>query len=192
MWPFSKELRYNLSADDGDLCDLQPVSVDEGLQAFCAVFAGSDAAERVRIRASLSLEEFYTLLTFAKRSAVWHCEKKRLSHVKAGLTAIVMIDRKRVDFRDVSVAMGLLFAAAERIGERYDDIVSTVAEMAEPGESKLMKDILQYPAVSRTFQAKGFLEVNGENGPGLVTWCFGKYKPTLPLYEIAKKLGWCF
>src|SRR6516162_8344592 len=89
------DMRYDFYAGEMELID--PLPLDNKLTEICRRFTGSDATTRAITRTSVSMEDFYTLFTFARRSAVFALRDNQSSHIIDGLTAIAVIELKRVD-----------------------------------------------------------------------------------------------
>ena len=68
--PIGPNMRYDFYV--GAMEEIAPhrLPLDNKLTEVCHRFAGSDAATRATMRTSATMDSFYTLLAFAKRSAV--------------------------------------------------------------------------------------------------------------------------
>jgi hypothetical protein len=109
-----------------------------------------------------------------------------VQQVVDGLTAIAMMDRERMDFRDMLVAMSLLHHAAVVIGADPADLFERVAVLAEPSTSDLMLGFLKRSPEGRDIQQSwGYTAVETDAGPGFVGWGFKAYRSTYPLDRIA-------
>jgi len=162
------------------------VSLDDELADLCRRLGEVDAAERAATRRAISMDEFYTLLTFSRRSAVFALRGRRLEHVRDGLTAITLIEADRVDFRDIMVALSLLHYAATRIGIDASRQFSDAAALSEPGVATLINDFAERSPEHRDLRdAWGHIEITTADGPGLVRWGFRAYDPTFDLAGIA-------
>jgi hypothetical protein len=56
----------------------------------------------------------------SRRAAVFAIREQKADWIVNGLTAIAMIEKERVDFRDVLMTLGLLNHSATRIGENAE------------------------------------------------------------------------
>src|SRR5687767_5957446 len=63
-------------------------SLDSELSGLAHRFAKSSAQVRADMRTSISMDEFYTLLSFSRRSAVFAINEQNVNWVTSGLTAI--------------------------------------------------------------------------------------------------------
>jgi len=182
-------MRYNFYAGEMELIDPHPLPLDNKLTEICRRFAGSDATTRAITRTSLSVEDFYTLFTFARRSAVFALRDNQSSHIIDGLTAIAVIEPKSVDFRDALVPLALLYNAAIRIGDNPDTLVRTAVALAESNMSALMEGFINRSPNDKDLSQWGHLVVETENGPGLVQSSIHPYSPTYPMDRIAFELA---
>src|SRR5262245_8749987 len=92
---------YDFWRGEINLINPAPIALDSQLRELCQSFANSDAQSRAQMRASISMEEFYTLLTFSKRAAVFGIRERNAAWLVDRLTSLSMIELDRVDFRDV-------------------------------------------------------------------------------------------
>ena len=183
------DMRYDFYAGEMELIDPHPLPLDNKLTEICRRFAGSDATTRAITRTSVSMEDFYTLFTFARRSAVFALRDNQSSHIIDGLTAIAVIEPKRVDFRDALVPLALLYNAAIRIGDNPDTLVRTAVALAESNMSALMEGFINRSPNDKDLSQWGRMVVETENGPGLVERSIAPYAPTYPMGRIAFELA---
>src|SRR6516225_6163567 len=117
---------------------------------------------------TVSMDDFYTLFTFARRSAVFALRDNQSSHIIDGLTAIAVIELKRADFRDALVPLALLYNAAIRIGDNPDTLIRSAVALAESNMSALMEEFINRSPNDKDLRQWGHLVMETENGPGLV------------------------
>ena len=141
--PLPANQHYDSSLGDLDLSDPPKHPLDDELSALFHRFAASDPAGRSRLRDSASMDDFYTLLSFSRRSAVFAMRDRKTEHVIDGLTAVAMIEQSRIDFRDALVALSLLHHAARAIGANVDDLFGKASSLAEPKMSELIQGFLK-------------------------------------------------
>lgn len=133
------------------------------------------------------------VLTFSRRSAVFALRERRAEHVRDGLLAIALIEAERVDFRDVLVALSLLYHAATRIDVDASHQFRDAAALSEPEVGKLIHDFAARRPEHRDLRdAWGHIEINTADGPGLVRWGFRAYDPTYDLAAIALDIAGVF
>ena len=81
--PLPANLHYDSSRGDLDLSDPPKHPLDDELSSICHRFALNDQAGRSRLRDSASMDDFYTLLSFSRRSAVFAEANHRLARLCA-------------------------------------------------------------------------------------------------------------
>jgi hypothetical protein len=176
--------------DDVDLSDPPEHSLDVELRAICQRFASSDPAGRAKLRDSASMDDFYTLLSFSRRAAVFAMRQRNTERVIDGLTALAMIETKRIDFRDASVALSLLHHSGRAIGSGIDDFIEKAAALAEPEMTELMQRFLRRTEDQRGIrELSGYTAIETKAGPGFVRWNLEPYQPSLPLDQIGLALA---
>lgn len=169
------------------------LSLDDELAVLVRSLLGVDAKERDAMRSAIGMDEFYTLLTFSRRSAVFALRGRRIEHVRDGLGAIALIEAERVDFRDVLVALSLLYHAATRLGADASRQFADAAALSEPEVAKLIAEFAaRSPQHQDLRDAWGHVEISTPDGPGLVRWGFRAYDPTYDLTAIALDIGRVF
>jgi hypothetical protein len=170
--------------DDHALGLLRPREqpLDSELAELTRQFARADAPARAIMRGSISHDEFYTLLTFSQRAAVFALRERNVDRVVEGLTAIAMIEAKRVDWRDGLVALSLLHHAANRCGADADRLFQQAAQLAEPGVVELIDGFIKRsPAEKDLHSSWGYVETEIDRQGGFLSWGFKAYQPTRDL-----------
>jgi hypothetical protein len=188
--PLPKDLHYDSWRGNVELSDPIQHPLDAELSALCQRFAASDLPTRSQLRNSASLDDFCTLLSFGRRSAVFAMRGRRREHVVDGLTAVAMIERDRVDFRDALVTLALLHHATRAIGEHPHELFQRAASLAEPKMSGLILGFPERSEEERDLRKSwGHTVVETKGGPGFVGWGFKSYQPTYPLDQLALALA---
>ncbi|MBC8115838.1 MAG: hypothetical protein H7062_15745 [Candidatus Saccharimonas sp.] len=178
-------VEYDRWQGETSLLDPVPVPLDSQLREVCAQFKKASPDERQRMRRSISLDEFYTLLTFASRSAVFALRTKDESIVTDGLAAVAMIECERIDFRDGIMALGLLHHAATRLDLNPKSLFADAARMAEPKMASSFIDFTERPREDRDLEAWGYDEFESSHGTGFIGRGYDPYAPTIDLKRIA-------
>jgi hypothetical protein len=187
--PLPTNLHYDSSLGDLDLSDPSKHPLDDELSALCHHFAASDPGDRSRLRDSASMGDFYTLLSFSRRSAVFAMRDRKTEHIIDGLTAVAMIEKSRIDFRDALGALSLLHHAARAIGVDVDGPFGKASSLAEPRMSELIRGFLKRPEGQRDIRKSwGYAVVETKAGPGFVGWGFKSYRTSYPLDQIGLAL----
>ena len=156
--------------------------LDDEIRRVCNQYALSDVDERSKIRHSISMDQFYTLVNFSKRSAVFGVRDVDPDFVADGLTAIAMIEQDRVDFRDILWCLGLLYHAANKAGGNADEMFRTAAELAEPDVAEYFVNFTEQTSEYRDLRESwGYDEVQTDEGVGFIRWGSHEYDPTIDL-----------
>lgn len=187
--PLPTDLRYDYWLGDLNLSDPVERPLDRELSALCQRFAASDLPTQSRLRDTASMDDFYTLLSYGQRSAVFAMRDRRVERVRDGLTAIAIIELSRIDFRDALVALALLYHAAVTIGEQPNELLQKAATLAESKMSELIVGFLARSDDQRELHQWGYTVIETNRGVGLVGWDFQRYEPICALHQIGLSLG---
>ena len=158
--------------------------VDYGIQAVVADFAELDeAVERNSLRDSLTLDDFYTLLTFARRCALASLRCGDAGRIETAFTGLAMIELKRIDWRDLLTASALVRYAGQSLGLPVASLLSRAAQMAEPQTAKALLGNRE----SRIDLAKscGYREVSTAEGAALFETGYDHFAPKADLIRLA-------
>jgi len=176
------DTEYKFWRGDLSLIHPTPNDLDGKIREVCRQYALSNADERSKIRHSIRMDQFYTLMNFAKRSAVFDLNEPNANLVADGLTALAMIEQERVDVRDIVMCLGLLHHAANKAGRNADELFRTAAKMAEPKVAGLLVDFTeQTPEYRSLRESWGYDEVQTNDGIGFIGWGFDDYNPSIDL-----------
>lgn len=157
--------------------------VDHGIEMEIARFAELGEAERNAVRVSLTMNDFYTLLSFAKRSALAALRTGDSSKIEPAFTAMAMIALERIDWRDLPMTSSLVCYAGQRLTAPVPKLVSRAAELAEPQTAEaLLHD--------RTRQIDlapecGYREVSTPEGAAIFHTSYKHFSPKADLVGIA-------
>jgi hypothetical protein len=168
----------------GELDLLRPVRspLDSAITELCRRFASMSASERTDLRRSISMDEFYTLLAFARRAAVFGMREGSIDRLRDGLAAVALIESERVDVRDIGLALSILSHATRRIGKDADTLFRDAAVLAEARVATLIERAAQEHDLR---PATGYHEVETKYGIGLIGWGLKKYEPTYDFVSLA-------
>ena len=176
------EAQYDFWRGDFSLITPSTNPLDDEIRRVCNQYALSDTDERSKIRRSISMDQFYTLINFAKRTAVFGVRRAEAGLVADGLTAIAMIEQERVDFRDILWCLSLLYHAANRAGGNADEMFCAAGALAEPEVAGDFVDFMdQTPEYRDLRKSWGYDEVQTDQGVGFIGWGFCGYNPTIDL-----------
>lgn len=125
---------------------------DDMLSAFVGSYAAADEQAQARIRASLTMDDLYTVLLFASRRALAAIRTGDPGAVVDAFDAVSAIDIERVDWRDVGVAATFAAysasyaaiapgtAAAGAIGRADEPVAEIMAEVVDQDETDLAEE----------------------------------------------------
>lgn len=181
---------YDFWRGEQSLIDPVKTSLDSALRELCRSFAETAEESRTRMRRSISMEEFYTLIQFSNRAAVFAIREHGVDWVVNGLTAIAMIEQERTDFRDVLWALAVLYHSAKRSGVDPDALLRDAAAISEPGISELIGGFIRRPLADKVLQASwGYDEVTTSNGIGLIGRGYKRYAPNCDLKTVILEIA---
>lgn len=179
--------KYRYNGHEFWLLEPQQTQLDKDLIVLCNQFPQLNSTQRKDFRHRISLNEFYTLLTFAKRSAVFAIRNKDINILRAGLRAIAMIEIDRIDFRDIGTPMGPLYYAALKIGLDPAVEITNAAELSEPKVRDYFFSLLKR-CQNKEFNLASeslLIQVETPSGPGFVERDLNSYQPDIDLLNIA-------
>ena len=187
--PLSRETHYDGYSSEQYLLDLAPSPLDSRLNEFCQHFIKSDPLERSSIRSSLSQSDYYTLMTFSRRSAALALRQHAAQRVAIGLAAMAVMKLDCVDPRDVSSALGLLYYVAKGIEEDAEKHFRAAATFAEPRSSERILNFIESPARAKGVNSMCLAIVQTKEGLSVVHREIQPYIPTVPIDSIAVEIA---
>lgn len=113
-----------------------PQPADEIISSLCARYAGCAPEQRALMRASLTADDFYSLIDFASRCAVFSLRRNEPNLILQGLTALAMVEHERIDCRDFDFSH--LIAAASTLGLDAGALLKDAAAMADPETARIL------------------------------------------------------
>ena len=182
--PMPKEV-YDSYRGDNDLLRIKPHELDDKLRAVVRLYMSSPPVAQARMRGAISLEEFYTLISFCHRMAVWSLRRQDASCVIDGIGALAMIELERVDFRDLHWIAGILHTIGFQVGIDPREIFEQAARTAEPETADTLRIFATRPREPSGLKASLYEQVETEEGIGLVQRDTASYKPTVNLFRAA-------
>ena len=172
------EGEFEPRAGEFGLLNPSPQPYDRALREFCSGFAIQTEGQREAIRGAISMGEFYILMGFADRSAVFALREGDPAILQDGLTALAMIDGERIDFRDVLMSIALLNHSAERLQVDVAATFESAAALAEPRTAELLRSFVRREPSSKSLEKSwGHREVELDSGIGFVSSGFAEYQP---------------
>jgi hypothetical protein len=181
---------YDSWRGDDSLISPAPSPLDGTIRELCRSYMASDDAARARLRDSLHMNDFYTLVKFARRSAVFALREQRAELAQRGIIAISMIESERVDFRDILWCVALLHHAMVKLRLDVAKLFCQAAALAEAGTSgHLLRFLNQSDEYRDLRKSWGFDEVQTAQGVGFIAWGFQKFQPTVDLKSVAMEIA---
>jgi hypothetical protein len=178
--------------DEGVLASLnpKPLPLDIELKELCRRAAALDADAHARMRHAISMDEFHTLLAFSRRMALFSIRERSQEGLREAVEAVALIEITRVDFRDVSLALGVLAYACTRIGQSPRPFFEDASRRADPQVAEMLRDQARQSFAGRKLSDLSFLEeVSTKYGPSFVSYGFDTYSPTVDLVSIAVEIA---
>jgi hypothetical protein len=183
------EEKYDKNSDELDLLRPRLIPLDAALAELARRFAGADAATRMKMRDSISMDEFYILWNFARRAAVFAIRERSVGRIVDGLTAVAMIEIDRIDWRDATTPLDLLRYAATRIGADYEQLFKDAASLAEPRMAKIFDTRRELNLKDNGPRSCGYEEVTIDGVMGLIGWRWKEYQPRCDLAKAAIEIA---
>lgn len=175
---------YDFWAGETDLARFVQSPLDDQIRSFVERTSQSPLAEREHVRSALTLDDFYTLLTFARRSSVRALQSGDVRLAIEGLVAIALVDLERVDWRDVPTAAGLVLHALERVGGAKADGIRAMRDIAQPAVAELLLQF-ERPDEPLTLDDWGYREIASRYGRGFVDCSYDEFAPTVNIVDLA-------
>lgn len=177
---------YDFWRGELSLVNPGPLQLDSEVTEVVRAFRQRDASGRSAMRRAISMDEFYTLLAFSKRQAVFAIREQSADPIEIGLGALAMIEAKRTDYRDILGTLSFLYHAAARLGLDPRVAFGAAALISEPETGLLIEGFAaRKPEDLDLRDAWGYDEVVTDGGLGFIRWGFRKYDPTSDLKRVA-------
>jgi hypothetical protein len=173
------------SAGDHDLLRLVASPVDDAVTGLLAPLEGVTREELARLRASLTMDDLYTLLTFAKRQAVRSLRANDPLFAETGVVALGLVDLDRVDWRDLPWAMSLPMYVLAKEGADPAASVERMAAIAQQQVSDVARELAGHRWTADELAEWGYFEVQRPGLVGFVERSIGPWMPTVDLLGAA-------
>ena len=180
---------YDPREGEASLLRVVAVPFDHTLRELVVAYRQAEASVRAQTRGALTMDDQYTLITFARRSAVMGLAGETEQRVGEGLGALAMLDSERIDPRDAMWAAALLRYACASRGAPAKTLYAEAATLADDATAQMLRDTPEVTSLAQW----GYAEHPHEHGVGLIRAGFNRYAPTLDLartaIDIATELG---
>jgi hypothetical protein len=181
---------YDLWGDQSSLIDPVILPRDSQLRDLCRTYRTTDDKARARMRGAISTEEFYKLIGFSMRAAVFAMRDEGDDWLITGLSAVAMIEVERIDYtRDLSPPLSLLYHSARRTGIDPGPLFQSAASLAEPAVERLLLEFPAPTAEAKDIRSAGWDEIVKDGRRGFVPWLFKPYDPTYDMTAIAMDIA---
>lgn len=131
------DLRY--SAIESRLWRWVDSPIDCQVEQIVTGYAGLSEAERQFARDCLSMDDFYTLYTFARRRALAVLRSGEAKQIESAFISMAMIDIERIDWRDHIFLHSLVCYVGERSGAPVADLSRRSIQLAENESAQALK-----------------------------------------------------
>jgi hypothetical protein len=100
-----------------------PAAEDDAVLAVVNAAWSGGPAEWAELRASLTMDDLYTVMAFARRRALLAVRTGDPRYVEHGLNALALVEPQRVDRRDLHATVALVCFAGQRLEVRLGELV---------------------------------------------------------------------
>lgn len=170
---------YDFWRGETSLIDPRPSAADDEVRRVARAFASAGSAARAEMRDEMSMNDFYSLLTFARRASVFAMRSNDVQWIVDALYSIAIIDAHRIDVRDIPLTLSVVHHAAERIGIDTKKKFEAAASLAEKKPAELIRSFVRgdekYKDLRRSW---GHDEIVTSAGVGIISREFSPYQPT--------------
>jgi hypothetical protein len=170
---------YDPWAGELDLARFVPNATDVAIRTAVEQWHRLSPEAFAEIRSSLGMEDLYTLLTFARRSAVCSLRPDGTDWAVAGALALPAVACERVDWRDVTVAAGLVAWSLRATGHDPADVLHTASAMADDLVAKILERFAADPPSDP--HEWGYAVIDTPDGRTLAETGEEPYRPTADL-----------
>ncbi len=180
---------YDFWAGHHDLIRLVAAPADKTVRSLITLYRHTENEGRAGIRSALKMDDFYTLLTFARRNAVRALRANDPGLAADAVTAAALIDSERVDWRDILWALGLTTYVLRGLTTDADAVIGRAQGMAEPNVGEMLSRFIAVSDEDADLAAWGYMQVETAAGVGFVERGIADYAPTVDLIDIALEIA---
>jgi hypothetical protein len=161
--------------------------VDDAVSRLASTFAVMTREDATQARATLTMDDFYTLLAFGRRSVVASLHGHEEPSLRQGLAAVSAVDLERVDWRDALAAAELIAWAMARKGIDHAAELDELEPIQDQAMRQALQPLAERPAGELT--PGPWRCVDSGAGPVLAWDEFGRFAPTVDLMGVALAVG---
>jgi hypothetical protein len=169
-----------------DLARFVEDPVDAIIAQIVADASGLRMADRESFRSAVTAESAYSLLVFACRRAVSAMRETSLPQAMEAIHALTVVDRSKIDFRDLSVDFPLY--AVRELGGDPEKVAAMASSLSERGTADCFTARAK-AALTISLRECALLEVESRYGLGYMDVRTRAYEPTTNLAAAAIRLA---
>ncbi len=181
------DLRYPRRSARIDVPSFAMDPLDETLRVLANEWLRLPADALGELYSQLSLDDLYTLLTFAHRSTVLGLRSADPQWPRAALAALTLITPDRVDHRDLTWAAGLVAYTLNQLTPSAADEIRRAAARADPSTRPLLERFADDPP--QTLTDWGSAVVGHGDDLSVVSSEHQHWNPTVDLARIAQRIA---
>jgi hypothetical protein len=178
---------YDPTRGELNLLDFAEVSQDDAIDGFVDTFAAADPDERMQLRSSLTMDDFYTVLVYARRAAVRAMRSADSRLALRAVIALAVIDLDRIDWRDLAWQVGILRYAFGRIGADTAEAFEQATALAAGQTARFLGSVERRSAAS--LSDWGYREIQTDAGAGFIEDDGRPYQPRSDLVGRARAVA---
>jgi hypothetical protein len=179
---------YDFWRGETSLIDPRPAAADEELRHVTRAYAAAGSSRRSEMRDDMSMNDFYSLLTFARRASVFAMRSRDSQWIVDALNGVAIVDAHRIDERDIPLTLSVVHHAAERIGVETKKKFEAAALLADKKPAELIRSFVRGDEKYKDIrQSWGHDEIVTAAGVGIINREFSPYNPTgdMPAMAVA-------
>ncbi|HET7015450.1 MAG TPA: hypothetical protein VFI65_16150 [Streptosporangiaceae bacterium] len=180
-------ISYDLPPEELGLLHFRLTRPDEQLDQFAERFASGTADQRARLRSILTIDDFYTLLFYARRAVVRALRSRDVQVAARAVSVLAAVDTDRVDGRDLIWQAGLLAYAVRQVGGEVIEVFEKAASLACDQTAEVLREVAGRPP--GRLRQWGFREVQTADGIGLIEDDGSRFKARADLVAIAERIA---
>ena len=187
--PMPKET-YPIVVGVHGLLNPKMLPLDTQIANLCRNAAALDAISHANLSRAISMDEFYTLLDFSRRMALFAIRANSSEGLREGVEALALIELERIDYRDIFVALGVLGYACVRVGQDPRQLFEDASNRADQQIGEILRQYAQKSFVGKKLSELSYLEeVTTKYGQCFLSTSFDKCEPTVDLVSVAVEIA---
>jgi hypothetical protein len=159
-------------------------SEDQLVREVLQRYRSAPAEERQSLRRILTMDDFYGIMTFARRRALEALRTRDVSLLGDALQSLAMIEVERVDERDLHIAIAMCCYAAQQVGLPLQSELVAAAAMAQPYVARLLTSGRRHKV--NLSKECGYQLIETADGLVLLSDGYKRYKPKADLVRVAR------